>query len=106
MKTHWFHILVVTAKDACHGAEIQRRVLEETEGELKLYPVTLYRSLDDLAAKGLIEEVSAPEDVQHREKRRYYRITHAGRRALESQAESLEAAARMAHAALQSGRLS
>jgi DNA-binding PadR family transcriptional regulator len=75
-----------------------------TRGEVKLYPVTLYRALDELAAEGLIREVPAPEGADHNEKRRYYAMTPAGRRALAGEAEALEATARLARAALKPGR--
>jgi DNA-binding PadR family transcriptional regulator len=92
------------AQGATHGAEIQRRVSERTAGGVKLYPVTLYRGLDELAGGGLIEETASPDPEQHNEKRRYYVITAAGREALAAEAEALEAAARMAHAVLKPAR--
>jgi DNA-binding PadR family transcriptional regulator len=100
MKEPWFHILVVVAEGPAHGAAIQRRVSEQTDGEVRLYPVTLYRSLDELSGRGLIEETASPEPEQHNEKRRYYLITLAGREALAAEAEALEAAARMAQTVL------
>ena len=106
MKKPWFHIVLVLAEGVSHGAEIQRRVNDQTGGEVKLYPVTLYRSLDELAVRGLIEEVPEPEADQHNERRRYYQITREGRRALAAEAEVLEAVAHMAHAALKTGSAS
>jgi DNA-binding PadR family transcriptional regulator len=104
MKKTWFHILLVVAGGPVHGAEIRRRVLEETAGALTLYPVTLYRSLDELTGIGLIEETPAPAAVEHNEKRRYYVITPAGRQALAAEAQALEAAARAAQAVLKAAR--
>lgn len=103
MKKRWFHILLVVAEGPCHGAEIQRRVDRNTRGEVTLYPVTLYRGLDDLHAAGLISEVPEPEGAEHNERRRYYRITAEGREALAAEAGALEAQARLALAALRSG---
>jgi DNA-binding PadR family transcriptional regulator len=100
MKKQWFHMLLVLAEAPCHGAEVQRRVSEATAGAVRLYPVTLYRSLDDLAAEGLIREAEDPEPEQHNERRRFYEITREGRRALAAEADALQAAARMAHAVL------
>jgi PadR family transcriptional regulator PadR len=104
VKKQRFHILLVLAEAPRHGAEIQRRASEMTGGEVKLYPVTLYRTLDELAADGLIREVAAPADADHNERRRYFAITPSGRRALAGEAESLEAAARLARMALKPGR--
>lgn len=101
MKKPWFHILLVVAREPVHGAEIRRRVHERTDGEVTLYPVTLYRSLDDLAAHGLIEETPDPDGAEHNEKRRYYVITARGREALADEAEALQVAARMAREALE-----
>ncbi len=106
MKKQWFHILLVVAEGPLHGAEIQRRVGDETSGRVTLYPVTLYRSLDELTARGLIEEVSAPEAARHNERRRYYGITSPGRHALADEAREFEAAARRAHAVLETGEAS
>lgn len=104
MKKTWFHILLVVAEGPAHGAEIQRRVSDLTDGEVRLYPVTLYRSLDELAAGRLIKETASPEPEHHNEKRRYYQITAAGRDALAAEAKALDTAARLAHAALKTAR--
>jgi PadR family transcriptional regulator, regulatory protein PadR len=104
VKKPWFHILVVLAEAPCHGAEIQRRVSDATDGAVRLYPVTLYRSLDDMAAQGLIREAADPEPHGHNERRRIYAITPAGRRALAAEADALQAAAQLAQAVLKAGR--
>lgn len=103
MKKSWFHILLVVADGPTYGADIQRRVTELTDGEVTLYPVTLYRALDDLSGLGLIEETPEPHDADHNENRRYYVIAAEGKRALAAEAQALESAARMARAALQPG---
>ncbi len=100
MKKPWFYILLVVAESPCHGAEIQRRVSDHTRGEVRLYPVTLYRSLDQLSGRGFIEELPEPEAARYNERRRYYGITPEGREALGAEAEALQAAARMAQAVL------
>ena len=100
MNERWFHMLVSIAEGSCHGAEIQRRVHDRTNDAVKLYPVTLYRSLDEMDAAGLIEEAPLPADAEHNERRRYFRITAEGKKALAAEAAALEEAARMAHAVL------
>jgi DNA-binding PadR family transcriptional regulator len=104
MKKPWFHILLAVAREPVHGAGIRRRVYEETTGDVTLYPVTLYRSLDELTERGLIQETADPEAADYNERRRYYVLTAAGRQALAAEADALEAAARMAHAVLQEVR--
>lgn len=90
MKRHWFHILLALSGRRLHGAGIVRDVLEQTSGELRLWPVTLYGSLEELSEAGLIEELEEeerPEGVS--ERRRYYRITEPGRRRLSEEGERL-----------------
>ena len=61
LKPQWFHILLALSEETRHGSGIVRSVLRQTDGKLRLWPATLYGSLDDLAAKGWIEELRAPE---------------------------------------------
>ena len=90
MRTNWFHILVALAERDMHGSDIARDVLERTGGSLRLWPATLYRTLDDLADAGLIVELTG-SDRPHGEggRERYYRVTPDGRAALASEAERL-----------------
>jgi DNA-binding PadR family transcriptional regulator len=106
MKRQWFHILLSLTEGATHGAEIQRRVHERTASGVKLYPVTLYRSLDELVNERLIEELPEPKDAEHNERRRYFALTTQGRQALRTEARAMEAAAKMALDALRAGRIS
>ena len=94
MTPHRFHILVALADRDLHGSGIARDVLDRTDGALRLWPATLYGTLDDLAADGLIEELSdeeRPEGVS--ERRRYYRITAEGQAVLDREARRLAAMA-------------
>ena len=99
MKRNWFFILLSLASEERHGSAIMRDVLELTGGDLRLWPATLYGSLDELAAKGWIEEVSSEsERPDDSERLRFYRLTVSGRRELRAETkrlESLAAAARM-----------
>ena len=98
IKPHWFHILVALADQPLHGADIRRRVREHTSGGLRLYPVMLYGSLEDLESRGWIREVDEDEGRPpgENERRRYYRITRDGRTALADETARLEALARLA----------
>ena len=85
-----FHILVSLADRDRHGSDIVRDVLAQTEGAVRLWPATLYGTLDALVSEGLIEELTGadrPEGVS--ERRRYYRLTQDGRRALAGEAQRL-----------------
>jgi len=94
MLPHRFHILTALAARDLHGSGIVRDVLDQTVGAVRLWPATLYGTLDDLQADDLIRELvdaERPEGVSH--KRRYYRITPMGRGALIREAERLQAVA-------------
>lgn len=101
MKTAWFHILVSLASSAGYGSAIQEDVSATTDGRVRLWPATLYGSLEDLRERGWIEELSRaeqPDDGHGRE--RYYRITASGREALRAEAARLEGMAAAARARL------
>ncbi len=99
MKTNWFHILAALANRDLHGLAIVRNVLEQTGGRVKLWPTSLYGSLETMASKRLIRELAADEIADEASaQRRYYRITDEGRQALRAEAERL---AGMASTALQ-----
>lgn len=99
MKPHAFQILLALSAGDRHANGIVDRVGEQTGDEVKLWPVTLHRTLDRLCEAGLIADLDAegehPEGESRR--RRYYRLTPAGATALAEEAErlrSLAAAAR------------
>ena len=72
------HILLALAERERHGLGIADAVAEASEGVVTLGPGTLYRSLDEMRGMGLVEPVAAPtSDADPR--RKYYRITAAGR---------------------------
>ena len=74
-----------------HGYAIAQRAAELSGGRVRLTAGTLYGALERLAGEGLVE-VEREEVVQGR-RRRYHRLTGAGRAALTAEAERLEAAA-------------
>lgn len=93
MRRHWFFILVSLADQERHGSGIMRDVLELTDGELKLWPVTLYGSLDELTEQGWIREIDKPGQPA---RMRQFRITAAGRRAVVAELARLETTVRVA----------
>ena len=91
MKRSWFFILLSLADRDRHGSGIVRDVLDLTSGELRLWPVTLYGSLDELRENGWIRELdNAPERDEDRGHRRWFRITPQGRRALAAEMERMK----------------
>src|SRR5688572_14623051 len=104
MKRHHFYILLSLAGRDRHGLDVMRDVLELTEGDLKLWPATLYGSLDELVEMEWIELAdAASRPAGESEKKRYYRITPSGRAALEHETRRIEALAGMARLRLTEG---
>jgi DNA-binding PadR family transcriptional regulator len=85
-----FQILLALVGEDLHGYGIMRSVSEQTDGRMRLGPGTLYSSIRALLEEELIEEVEHPRDPCVKdERRRYYRITAAGRKQARSEAERL-----------------
>jgi DNA-binding PadR family transcriptional regulator len=86
-----FHILVALADRERHGYSIMQDVHERTGGAVRLSPSTLYSAIKRLLEEGLIEELAErPDPDNDDERRRYYRLTRAGRRAAAEEAKHLE----------------
>ena len=94
-----FQILLSLIDDDLHGYEIMRRVEDQTGGRTRLGPGTLYSSIQALLEAGFIAEVSPRDgDESSDERRRYYRVTAAGKRAGREEAERLAGLLRLARA--------
>lgn len=97
MRKPWFYILLSLASSDRYGADIQEDVRALSGGDVRLWPATLYGSLEDLVERGWLEDAPdhpAPEGSAGRE--RFYRLTPAGRGALEAETARLEGLARAA----------
>jgi len=85
-----FQILLSLAGEDLHGYGIMRQVAEQTDGRMRLGPGTLYSSIQTLLEGKFIEEVDLREDAKlGHERRRYYRLTSAGRKLARAEAERL-----------------
>jgi DNA-binding PadR family transcriptional regulator len=94
-----FQILMSLTDDDLHGYEIMRRVEEQTDGRTRMGPGTLYSSIQALLDAGFIAEVaSRGEEGLNEARRRYYRLTAAGRKAARDEAERLADVLRVARA--------
>ncbi len=96
MKPLEFSVLLVLAEGEEYGYGIVKRIAEAAAGGIRLAPSNLYYVLDRMTGTGLVEESSAPDDVEDGERRRYYRITAEGRAALATEAGRLAALVRTA----------
>ena len=84
-------ILASLADADRHGYAIKKDVAERTAGEVRLGSTTLYRLLGQLLDDGLIEEArTRPAPQLDDERRRYFHITPAGKRALAAEMRILE----------------
>jgi DNA-binding PadR family transcriptional regulator len=91
------HILLSLSAEDRHGLGIAADVKAFSNGRLALGPGTLYGTIKRLLDSALIEDLGSPSaDVDPSTglgagdpRRRYYRITAKGRRALELETEGL-----------------
>lgn len=93
-----FQILLALADGEKHGYAIMQEVQTRTEGRTRLGPGTLYGAIKRMLGGGLIEETEERPDPQlDDQRRRYYRLTDAGRRLAAAEAERLADLVRVAH---------
>lgn len=83
------HILLSLADEDRHGLGIAADVKAFSGGRLTLGPGTLYGTIKRLLDAGLIEDLGSPEPGNDDPRRRYYRITSTGRRALKEETLAL-----------------
>ena len=94
-----FQILLSLAGEDLHGYGIMRQVAEQTGGRMRLGPGTLYSSIQSLLEEKFVEEVDVREAAKlGHERRRYYRLTAAGRKLARSEAVRLAGWLRVARA--------
>lgn len=100
LKARHYYILVALGAGDRHGLAIAREVERLSEGQVRLWPASLYSSLEDLLARGLIVEVDDPRErpPDESERKRFFRITSAGRRAMAEETERLAGLVRIARA--------
>ena len=91
-----FHILLALAAGEMHGYAIMRQVEEQTDGRMRMGPGTPYGSIQTLLEEKLIEEVGRNGEGEDR--RRYYRLTAAGRGVARREAERMADLLRAARA--------
>jgi DNA-binding PadR family transcriptional regulator len=96
-----FHILLSLAEGDRHGYALKREIVARTGGKVKLGPGVLYGSINRLLEQGLIEESGdRPDPHLDDERRRYYRITPAGRKAARAETSRLSELVKFAAARL------
>jgi DNA-binding PadR family transcriptional regulator len=83
-----FYLLAALAQGERHGYAIIKEIEAITNGDVVLLPGTLYRLIGQLCRDKWIVEVRAAPD--HDPRRRYYRLSPAGRKALAAEVARLE----------------
>ena len=83
LKPSDFHVLLALHEGPLHGYGIMKHVERESGGTVRLEIGSLYRLLGRLLDSGLIAEGAGDE------RRRFYQLSRAGRRALRAEAERL-----------------
>jgi DNA-binding PadR family transcriptional regulator len=89
------HILLSLSAEDRHGYGIMREVERQSEGQYKLGPGTLYDNLQKLLDRGLVKELPKPFGSEE-SRRRYYRLSRFGRRALTADLKRLKTVLREA----------
>src|SRR5215471_3051226 len=82
------HILLALAAEDLHGYGIMQEVQRQSEGRYRLGPGTLYDNLARLVREGLVIE------REQQSRRKYYRLSAAGRRVLAAEIARLETVVR------------
>ena len=84
------HILLALADGERHGYAIIQEVAAMTGDRVQMGPGTLYGSIKRMIRAGLIEESDQrPDPAVDDERRRYYRLTGLGARALAAEVRRL-----------------
>ena len=89
LTTGAYYILAALREGPRHGYGIMRDVHDVTDGRVRLGVGTLYENLKRLLDQGLVER-AGEEDVGRAQPRKLYRITGAGRTALERERSRLK----------------
>jgi len=86
------YVLVAIGPKELHGYAIMSEIARITNGAVRLGPGTLYTSIKRLLESGLIEETSERPDSDFDDhRRRYYRLTPAGRAVATGEVQRLRA---------------
>ena len=99
------YILLALGNEARHGYAIMRVIREATGGRIEILPGTLYATIKVLLADGLIQEVPPPRDADFADsRRRYYRVTKAGRAVAAERTDHMAVLVKLARPFLKSTR--
>jgi len=87
-----FHILLALSDGEKHGYRIMQAVKANSRGDFQMGPGTLYGTIKRLLTDELIaESEERPDPDLDDQRRRYYRLTENGRKALSGELERMDA---------------
>ena len=90
LPAHEFHILLAMSDEPRNGYQVSQSVERTSNGTVRLSPATQYVNLHRLATKGLLEEVTAPEQHHSNGRRqRFWALSPLGVRVLRAEAHRL-----------------
>lgn len=93
------HILLALAREDLHGYGIMQEIARQSQGIYKVGPGTLYDNLQKLIQCEWVEELG-PRRGDDDPRRRYYRLTDAGRDLLRAETTRLAQVVREARSRL------
>jgi DNA-binding PadR family transcriptional regulator len=92
-----FHVLLALTGGERHGYAILKEIGRLTGGRVRMQAGTLYATLQRLLEHDLVEEVAASRRAASTDsRRRYYRLTRAGRVVLDEEVERMASLVRVA----------
>lgn len=92
------HILLALLEGDRHGYAIMQAIESISDGDMRLGPATLYSSIKKLIDGQFIEESGDRPDADNDdERRRYYRLTALGQKAVVAETDRLERLVTFAH---------
>jgi PadR family transcriptional regulator PadR len=89
LKPREYYVMLALSEGARHGLAIARDVEQLSDGDVHLWPASLYGTLDELARRGWIASRATPADES--DKKRFYSLTRSGRAALRTETDRLAA---------------
>jgi DNA-binding PadR family transcriptional regulator len=90
LKPAWLHILLALAEEPQHGYAIRAHAEQQSNGRVKLWPVTLYGSLRDMEDGGLVRPLDEAASADADARRQYYDLTAFGRQVLRAETDRLQ----------------
>lgn len=86
------YVLIAIGPKELHGYPIMSEIARITDGSVRIGPGTLYTSIKRLLAAGFLEESGErPDPTLDDHRRRYYRVTPAGRVVASAEVQRLKA---------------